>query len=921
MRKSILSYFFVLFSAVSFAQNLSEVKGKVVDEVTKEALQSVLVSIDGTTLETTTDVNGEFSFTGVPVGNFILHIETFGYVAKNYPIEVAEGATLDLGEIDLEKDIAQDLSDNLITLTENDLGDDDAGTDATSGLLQSTRDVFLNRAAFDFGQAFFRVRGYDSKEAQVLVNGVKMNKMFNGRPQWNNWGGLNDVTRNQELSSGLSASNYTFGGVFGSTNINTKASDYRPGLRLSGSASNRTYGGRLMATYSSGVLSSGLAYTVSASRRWAEEGFIDGTIYDAYSVFGSLDYRINDDHTINATAFFSPNRRGSSTAITEEVFDLVGRTYNPNWGFQDGEQRNSRVREIEEPVFMLSHFFEKDEFSLKTSVAYQKGRVGRGRIQQQNAQNPNPIYYRYLPSFYLNRLPEDGGPDLVNAELARQNFINDPQVDWNFFYQSNLREGGNGQSVYILHDDVNEDTQLSVNSIFDYQKSDNIEFNGGLTLRSLNSKNFAEITDLLGGTFYRDFDPFTNTSNNLGGNDIKGVGDKFSYNYDIDGTEFDLFGQVQFTYNKVDFFVGANYNYTGFQRNGLFLNEQFLGNSLGKGKKQTFNSGGVKGGLTYKISGNHFITANGAYFSQAPNIRNTFANARVNNDIVPNIQSEKVRSFDASYIVRTSLVKARLTGFYTKFEDASEVSFFFTDGLALAGFGEDFNDVNQDFVSESVVGIDKLHIGGELGLEVQVTPTVKINGAAAFGQFTYTNNPEVFIASDEIPTLGLGKAQLKDYKLANGPQRAYSLGFEYRDPNFWWVGASGNYLSNNYTDPSALVRTDNFFINPDDPNGFPFPEATEEAARELLKQDRLDDFFLVNIVGGKSWRYKGKYISLFASINNALDQTFRTGGFEQSRTANFRELSQDRANGTPSFGPRYFYGFGRTYFLNLAVSF
>jgi len=57
------------------------------------------------------------------------------------------------------------------------------------------------------------------------------------------------------------------------------------------------------------------------------------------------------------------------------------------------------------------------------------------------------------------------------------------------------------------------------------------------------------------------------------------------------------------------------------------------------------------------------------------------------------------------------------------------------------------------------------------------------------------------------------------------------------------------------------------------------------------------------------------------SVNNVFDETFRTGGFEQSRNGNFGQLQQDNLRNDPSFAPRYWYGFGRTFFLNLAVSF
>ena len=78
---------------------------------------------------------------------------------------------------------------------------------------------------------------------------------------------------------------------------------------------------------------------------------------------------------------------------------------------------------------------------------------------------------------------------------------------------------------------------------------------------------------------------------------------------------------------------------------------------------------------------------------------------------------------------------------------------------------------------------------------------------------------------------------------------------------------------------------------------------------------------LVNLTGGKSWRIKTSTIGFFASINNVLDISYKTGGFEQTRNANFREVNQDVSSGTPAFAPKYFYGFGRTYFVNLYINF
>ena len=807
-----------------------------------------------------------------------------------------------------------------ISLSDDELNDDTSAADNISGLLNSSMDVFYRTAAYEFSSSFFKVRGLDSDNAILQINGVKMNKLYNGRPQWSNWGGLNDVLRNQELSNGSIPLKYNFGGILGSNNINVRASEYGEGGRITYSSSNRSYANRLMATYNSGMLEKGWAYSLSIGRRWGNEGYQDASFYDSNSAFLSVQKIFNNKHSLNLAAIYAPNRRGKVSPNTQEVYDLKGTKYNEYWGWQDGEKRNSRVKRVVEPILILNHDWTIDDTSsLETSIGYQFGEMGNSRLDYAGGANPSPAYYQDLPSYYL---ADSDGPDYEGAYLAQENFINNGQINWNRIYDANLTNTqANLNAAYVLYEDRVDDTQLTVNSAYSKEINDNIKISSSINYRSLLSENFAQISDMLGGLSYSNIDSFDNLDYNLlSPNSIIYEGDKFKYHYEMNVEEISLFSMIDFSFNKFEFFIAGNLTNTIYQRNGVFDNEANAGNSSGEGDEISFDGYGIKVGLTYKFSGKHILDFNSAYIQKAPSIRNTFTNSRVNHNIVGTdanglinntpITEEKVMSFDANYIFRTPIFTGRLTGFYSEVKDANEISFYYADGLV--GFSED-----SEFVQEILQGIDKKYLGVEFGVEAQIIPTVKLKGAASIGQYTYDNNPYLYLGADNN-TVAVGPSNLENYKLAGGPQKAYSFGFEYRDPDYWFIGVTSNFFTNTYVDVSPLTRTQNFYLAQD---GLPFNDYDVSIARDLLRQEKFDNYMVVNMIGGKSWKIDDYYVGFFASINNILDKKYRTGGFEQGRNANYQQLLQDVNKPKRVFGPKYWYGRGTNYFLNLYFRF
>lgn len=936
MIKKYFVFFLLCFFSFGFAQE-TVFRGVVVDGKTQAPLENVVVSIQNTSITKLTSKSGKFEFHSPVEGEQLLLIHNQGCKDLLLKIHSNFGQIVYLGILQLEDLYSDETPAALITLLDTDLSDDSSSSEMTSGLLQSSKDAFMQASAFNWGQARFKVRGLDSENGTMMLNGMMMNKIYDGRPQWSNWGGLNNVLRNQEFSVGSAVSNFTFGGVLGTQQISTRASLYRKGSQLTFSGSNTTYIWRGIATYASGMNASGWAYAVSAGKRWADEGYFEGTNFNADSFFISIEKKLNNQHSLNFTGFYTPNSRGKNSPNTNEAIDLKDEKYNSYWGFQNGKKRNARVKTIEEPLLMLNHYFKINEkANLNSGIMYQFGKVGNSNIDYQNANSPDPVYYRKMPSYFSSLYAKDHGefsgdftPDCENAEKSKETFLANSQINWDTMYLANQKSNENGyepaQSHYVLYEDRTDDKTFTLNSTLNTQINSNLFFDGGFVYRNLKSHNFQYLLDLLGGSYFVDIDPFY--KGDLSQSDLQHPdrevkeGDVYGYNYNFLANTVDAFTQFKFSYNKTEFYLAQSYSVSNYQREGLYQNGIYAKNSLGKSEKINFENFGFKGGFTYKISGRQWLFFNAEHLTRAPSLRNTFSNSRLNNTIVDGIESENVSSAEANYVFRSPKLKLRLTAYYVSIRNTSKTSFFYAEGIFDNGAGYDPTD---GFVSQTLTKLDKKNTGAELSSEYQISSTLKTIFSAAYGNFIYSSNPNVSITNDANAvkdgaktTFDFGPAYLKNYKQAGTPQQAYTLGLEYRDPKFWWVSANINYLTDNYIDVSPISRTSQFYIN--SVNGFPFPEATSERGNELLKQEKFNPVSLLNLSGGKSWRVHKKYIGLFASINNVLDSVYKTGGFEQARNANFRALNQDISSGTPSFGPKYYYGYGRTYFINITL--
>ena len=192
---------------------------------------------------------------------------------------------------------------------------------------------------------------------------------------------------------------------------------------------------------------------------------------------------------------------------------------------------------------------------------------------------------------------------------------------------------------------------------------------------------------------------------------------------------------------------------------------------------------------------------------------------------------------------------------------------------------------------------------------------IKLKDVAAIGRSAYSNDPNLYLTSDDFDDpVTLGTSYLNNYFVGGGPQRAYSLGFEYSSPSYWWFGLSFNHFALAYIDVAPILRTKNFYLDAD---GQPINDFDPEVAEVLLEQETIAPYSIINMVGGKSWKFGNKYAGFFVSINNLTNTVYKTGGFEQARNANYTTLLEDKSREKPLFGPKYWFGYGSTFFASI----
>ena len=950
------------------------------------------------------DSNGYFLFSEVDNGDYRLVVTAPGFAGTEVNVKI-EGFVKDLIFVSLlSSDV---LATNFDDSSFMELDMDDSGYDDAPSILYGN-DVYSNIAGYGFSAIRFKNRGYSSESQDVFLSGVRMNDAITGYTPWSLWSGLNEAMRSKETTFGNETLEYGLGGYNGITNIVASPSSVRKGWRFSLLSNSALYRLRFMASYASGELDNGWSYAFNVSARLGGNDWVKGVYYRSFAYYAGVEKKFGDMHRLSLVAFASPTNRGAQNASTQEVYDLVGdNMYNSNWGYQDGKLRNARVRKTHEPVFILKYTANPlENLEASATVTYRTGKNGYTALDWYDTYDPRPDYYRNLPSYFWNENKDYGRLNYEKYAWASEawlsNYNSTQHINWDRLYNvnsHNLDSDGLGRSKYIIEERRTDQNDLNLNGSVKWRANDWFTLTGGVNWRWNKTEFYKVADDLLGGDYYINIDQFAERDfasdpamiqNDLdyyiahGSAQRLSAGDKYGYDYFANVRDAKVWANGSFEYGAFTGYAALEAGYSKFWRDGVYRKGLFPGlnddgspfrspdtgeilttydseghaiTSKGRSDVADFFTYSAKIGAGWFFSGGHRVYANAAYMNDAPTFNQSFISPRTRNTLVPNLTTTKTVSADINYTYNNNGYDIRLTGFWTKIMDQTDMMSF-------------YDDSQNSFTNFAMTGIDQRHMGIELGFEIPLyLQNVFLQGVLSWGEYIYTSTPymtqtidnsaEVIIDNqpvtywkshpiykktviDGVTTYDTdenGKYILeKDQKhyVPSTPQLAADLGIRYRSNSYWFVELNGQFFANSYLDMNPLYRTMTAVAGPDNAmtsaalyehsnNNWYLNETIQdnmglspEEIEYMAAQEKFKPVFLLNASVGKSWYIDRKYNFGFSlEVKNILNNRgVKTGGYEQTRLIDSESMKRYYR-----FDSKYFYMSGINYMLNLYFRF
>ena len=881
------------------------IKGRVVDSQSKEVLVGATVNVEGTTVGCATDADGYFELEIENLGTVVLVFRSVGYSEVKKSV-VVDDKKMDLGTVgmlpeyinladvvvkgSLAVDRKTPVALSVVTAKEI---EEKLSTQEFPEILKSLPSVYATKEGGAFGDGRINLRGFETENIAVMVNGVPVNEMEWGGIYWSNWAGLSDVTRFIQVQRGLGASKIAVPSVGGSINIITKSTEAQKGGFVSYGMGNDGYN-KILFGVSSGLSKDGWAFTLLGGKTWGD-GYVQGTEFEGYTWFASIAKRFNENHQLTLTAFGSPqwhNQRNNQNGLSIKEWQRVKKymgddspyKYNPTFGYdKNGQVRNSSRNEYHKPQISLNHLWQIDQKSSLSTALYVS--IGRGNGYSGTGDKTN----------------RSGWYGATNG-LVNNTYRN---ADGTFAYDQvqDLNEQSTTGSKMIMAKSMNNHMWYGLLSTYTTKFGEYFDFYGGIDLRYYKGLHQNIITDLYNGAYFvdpnrsdikADNNPLANDPNYV--NQKLGVGDVIYRDYDGFVMSEGVFAQLEYNRDKLSAFVSGGASNTGYWR----YDRLYYSKDKAKSDTKNYLGGNIKGGVNYNLTENHNVFVNAGFISRAPMFDTSFINSQNSHARNGDAKNEKIMSFEAGYGYRSRFFTANLNAYYTRWIDKA---LYDSDTMEYK-----VDDVNvTDRYTLNMTGANADHWGIELDFIAKPFKWIDVTGMFSWGDWRWngTATGYYFNSAGQIMTDFKGgiiedMANAGDYRanikmdnvhVGGSAQTTAALGVNVRPLKDLRISLDWNFFARNYADYD--IDTSNTGLGKEIVIGNPW---------------EIPSYSTFDLSAGYSFDFGKVRATLSGNINNLFNQEYIAD-------------ARDGANHDWESATRVFYGFGRTYNVRLKFNF
>lgn len=841
----------VFFQHIAFAQN--RITGNVKDANSGETLIGANVIVKGTTQGTVSDLDGNFNFS-LAKGNYNLQVSYVGYKTVEQAITVTDKTVylnfslkpeLQIDEVLIVADIAKDRETPVAftNVLPAKIQEEIAGQDIPM-VLNSTPGVYATQQGGGDGDARINIRGFNQSNVAVMLDGIPVNDMENGWVYWSNWFGLDAVTRNIQVQRGLSASKLALPSVGGTLNIITKGVESKRATTLQQSIDQY---GKIQTNlgFTTGIIGDGWGITGSFAYK-SGNGWVDQLYSKGYFYYLKVDKRWKN-HITSVSAMGAPQEHAQrsykrtiakydTTYASEhgvEKFPAInnmGIGYNQHWGYVVRDRYNENApREV---MYEKINQYHKPQFSIRDFW-----NIG-------NQLTVSNVLYLSIGT---------GGGDGTSSSIKETQLVADParddygQINWQNIYDRNSKPTKTAFGyVYPINDDYSdslyESTFYGIRANNDhfwygylgtatYKVNDLLEISGGVDLRSYRGTHYRTITDLLGGDYVADqYDTRKDYQSNPQAA-MKYVGDTVYY-YDRGFLKWGgVFGQVEYTTDKISSFVNISAAYTLLRKEDYF--QQVYSPTLAK---PSFT---IKAGANYNISKHSNVFFNLGYLSKAREFKSFFVTnkAIVKQNIKDN---ELVKAIEVGYHYGSPRFSANVNAYYTNWINKPTGTVYSTYILQPGdiGFNVDEPEKNNVRTYADIPGMDALHKGLELDFIYKIMHNLELQGLISLGDWIWNSaidGLQFYNYDNNQPTNQID-FDARGIHVGDAAQTQFGMALRYEPIKNVYINTRLTYFDRYYADFS--------------------PEATTDDQGNPVDSWSLPSYTLINIHAGYNFKIK-----------------------------------------------------------------